>query len=153
MATRAKMSAAGKGRVFSEQHRSRIGIGSKGKKKPCSPSRRQKIIASLTGKKHTPERVENMRNALIALRQEVPQVFSKSKGTSQYKGVAQRGIRWRARLRFKGRDINLGQFGTEVEAATAYDTAARQYLGQFALLNFPNENERGALRGGAIGTP
>ena len=116
---------------------------------PFSPEHVHNMNLAKIGKKHSPERVENMRKAMLALRQEVPQVFTKTTGTSQYKGVAKRKSRWRARLRFKGKDINLGQFATEVEAAKAYDAAARQYLEQFALLNFPQENERGALRGGA----
>jgi len=153
-ATRAKMSAWGKGRPKSPDHRAKVSAGKMGiKLGPFTAEHVHNMNLAKLGKKHSPERVENMRQAMLALRQEVPQVFAKSKGASQYKGVVQRGTRWRARVRFKGKDINLGQFGTEIEAAAAYDVAARQYLGQFALLNFPKKNERGALRGGAIGTP
>ena len=35
--------------------------------------------------------------------------------------------------------IHLGTYGSEIEAARAYDRAARQYHGPFARLNFPEE--------------
>jgi group I intron endonuclease len=146
--TRAKMSASGKGRIFSKAHRSRISASRIGKKlAPFTPEHCEKIRQANIGKKLPPEVVGKMRASMLALRQESPAVFKKSKGSGQYKGVAQRGSRWRARIRFKGKDINLGQFGTEAEAAKAYDAAARQYLGKFALFNFPEVGELGALKG------
>lgn len=58
---------------------------------------------------------------------------------SKYKGVdwAIDMKRWRARIRVNGRRIYLGSFSDELEAAKAYDRAARKYHGQFAALNFP----------------
>ena len=148
--TKVKMSLAGKGKTKPPEHREKLSAAKLGKKTgPFTAEHIHNMNLAKLGKKHSPERVENMRRALLSLRKEVPAVFRKGKGTSQYKGVMKRKNRWRARIRLEGKDINLGQFGTEVEAAKAYDTAARQHLGQFALLNFPQENERGALRGGA----
>jgi hypothetical protein len=60
---------------------------------------------------------------------------------SGYKGVAWRHERstWIARIYLDGRQIYLGQFGSAQEAARAYDAAARDLFGEFALLNFPEE--------------
>jgi len=58
---------------------------------------------------------------------------------SKYKGVdwAKDMKRWRARIRFKGKRIYLGSFENEIDAAKAYDEAAKKYHGQYAATNFP----------------
>lgn len=63
--------------------------------------------------------------------------------TSQYKGVhwVKSRERWRARIRFNGRDICIGDFEDEQEAAEAYDDAALMLFGSRAYLNFPAEGE------------
>lgn len=56
--------------------------------------------------------------------------------TSNYKGVS--GLpsgNWRAELRCKGRRHHLGVFESEEKAAMAYDMAASEYHGEFALTN------------------
>jgi hypothetical protein len=56
-----------------------------------------------------------------------------------YKGVYLfQGKYWRAKIAINKKQIHLGQFKTAIEAARAYDAAARKYFGEFAWLNFPD---------------
>jgi len=60
--------------------------------------------------------------------------------SSQFKGVSweKKNQKWRARItsRQSGRLLHLGYFADEVQAAIAYDEAARAQYGEFALTNF-----------------
>jgi hypothetical protein len=67
---------------------------------------------------------------------------------SIYKGVQRcKPARWRAVIRACGVQRHLGTFRDEVEAAKAYDLAARKFHGSFACVNFPLPGESGALAG------
>ena len=63
-----------------------------------------------------------------------------NQGSSKYKGVGwdKRAGKWRAILRSDGRYRNLGYFKNEIDAARAYDIAAKIHRGKFAALNFPD---------------
>jgi len=93
------------------------------------------IVDHISGNRHDNRRsnlrictpAENLRNA------------RKGRGTSRFKGVfwnAQRR-KWGASIHRDGKNIWLGHFTDEVEAARAYDRAARELFGPFAYLNFP----------------
>ena len=64
------------------------------------------------------------------------------KSVSQYKGVSwhRRSHRWQAQICAYGHHRYIGQFSNEIEAALAYDCEAILIHGEYARLNFP-ENE------------
>ena len=59
--------------------------------------------------------------------------------SSRYKGVHWHihSKKWVARIGVNGRRIALGYYDDQVEAAKAYDKAAKKHHGEFAVLNFP----------------
>jgi hypothetical protein len=66
----------------------------------------------------------------------------KRKGCSSiYKGVVKdkRCNSYSARISFKGKNEYLGYFNDEIEAAKAYDAKAKELYGEFAILNFPEQ--------------
>ena len=73
----------------------------------------------------------------------------RSKTSSIYKGIFfRRGTRrptWQANIRANGKNIYLGCFTDEIDAAKAYDEAAKKYHGEFACLNFPDPQKRTPL--------
>jgi hypothetical protein len=58
-------------------------------------------------------------------------------GSSAYKGVYRQRGKWRAQISVDDRRRYLGVFADEVDAARAYDEAARALFGEFARVNFP----------------
>ena len=54
---------------------------------------------------------------------------------SGFKGVIWRNGKWRAYITVDQRFVSLGSFATPEEAARTYDTAAREYFGEFACTN------------------
>ena len=64
---------------------------------------------------------------------------AKSRGAqSQFKGIFLAGKRWRAVISIGRKHIHLGHFANEIDAAKAYDQAARERFGDFAHCNFPD---------------
>lgn len=59
--------------------------------------------------------------------------------TSKFHGVSwhTKRRRWRSVINFARKETHIGYFLTEIEAANAYDGAARNLCGAHAVLNFP----------------
>jgi len=65
----------------------------------------------------------------------------KKVNTSRYRGVSYKlkDRKWVAQIRHQGQQHYLGIFKTQLEAARAYDHAAKKWHKEVAKLNFPND--------------
>jgi len=96
--------------------------------------------AGLTVDHANGDRLDNRRTNLRACTQSQNMGNSKSHhdARSRFKGVARHsdGKKWMAQIMARGISYYLGCFSDEVEAAIAYDVAARNHFGEFARTNF-----------------
>ena len=81
-------------------------------------------------------RRDNMRNCTHA-RNSMNRSKTKVTG-SQFKGVSwdKANAKWKAQIMLDGKQIHLGRFIDETEAARAYDVKAKELFSDFAYLNF-----------------
>jgi hypothetical protein len=84
-------------------------------------------------------RMANLRNCTVA--QNSANSRSSKNATSKYKGVSWNSERrkWVAFIKKDGTPFYLGAFEDEVQAAKAYDEAAKKLHGEYAKLNFPTD--------------
>lgn len=66
----------------------------------------------------------------------------KYNGVSQYKGVTPTGDKWRAKIGFNYKTINIGIFEDELDAALAYDIWARKLDPEHFPTNFEENHPR-----------
>jgi hypothetical protein len=77
-------------------------------------------------------------NLRVCTNQENVSHQRKRKGaSSQYKGVTwnKQKQKWQAQIKVNYKNINLGLFETEADAALAFNQAAIHHFGEFAVLN------------------
>ena len=81
------------------------------------------------------DRIENLREA--SREQNNSNVTSHKNCTSKYLGIHyhKRDLVWEAQIKTQKKQIYLGRFKIEKEAALAYNKAALKYHGEFANLN------------------
>jgi len=65
----------------------------------------------------------------------------KKRGSSKYKGLSRVGARWQVSIGLMGKKYYIGKFKDEEEAAIAYDKKAKELFGEFAKLNFGEQDE------------
>lgn len=92
-------------------------------------------------RKHYPRFIDNRRSnlRLVTVSQnQMNKRKTKNYTSSKYKGVSWFKPQkiWKAQIKLDGQSTFLGYFKTEIEAARAYDFAAKELFGDFACVNF-----------------
>ncbi len=84
--------------------------------------------------------LDNRRENLMVVTRSQHKMLARKrkKYTSRHKGVswAKRDKKWKVQITINWKQIYLGLFNSELEAAKAYDEAAKELFGEFAKLNF-----------------
>jgi hypothetical protein len=85
-------------------------------------------------------RKANIRPATPADNARYARYTKKKNATSKYRGVwyNKQTKKWRATIVVHRKRKQIGYFQNEIDAAKAYDKAAKKYYGEFAILNFPD---------------
>jgi hypothetical protein len=83
-------------------------------------------------------RKDNLR--IVTPTQNAMNMCSQKNSSSKFIGVHYRkdNNKWRTRIKVNDKDINLGQYDTEIEAAKARDVATLKYFGVNGKMNFQN---------------
>ena len=106
-------------------------------------AKRGEIVDHINGNK-LDCRSSNLR--IVSVHESLCNRRSFNQSSSIYKGVSKHPSgKWRAIISSHGKAQSLGYFSDQVEAAKAYDQAARKAHGDFARLNFPKIGEQSAL--------
>jgi hypothetical protein len=115
---------SGKSRKTERLHRFILGLGQGDKRQ----------IDHINGNK-LDNRKENLRICTIS--QNTMNRPIQKNNTSGFKGVSHcgRGKSWRAYIKLMQKYIHIGYFKSKIEAAKAYNEAAKKYFGEFAQLN------------------
>lgn len=96
------------------------------------------LVVDHINQKGFDNRKANLRPATRAQNAVNKSIAATSSGSSQYRGVTwHKNIKkWQAHIGVKYKQINIGYFDNEIEAAKAYDELAKKHHGEFAVLNF-----------------
>ena len=91
------------------------------------------------------DKLDNRRQNIRACTQQQNLFNSRRKlegKSSKFKGVyySKRKEKWISDITFSGKKRRVGTFTREEEAARAYDKKAKELFGEFAYLNFPENN-------------
>jgi group I intron endonuclease len=138
--TRNKQREAGKGRKHSQEEKTKISEANKGKTFwNMTEEIRKKMSDVKKGKKHSEE--TKLKMALKSKGNTRPQGLAKGK-TSKYCGVRKlKSGKYNARIVYCGKEIYLGNFYYELEAAIAYNNKAIELYGEKARLNVFSKEE------------
>lgn len=79
--------------------------------------------------------LDNRRSNLRLCTPAQNQINSPPKSGRRFKGIRPNGEKWEARIKVSQKDIYLGMFIKEIDAARAYNEAAKKYFKEFAWLN------------------
>ncbi len=89
-------------------------------------------------------RKANLRTVTIAQNNVNRAGYKTKNSPSKYKGVywSKRDKKWQVQICCNYKIITIGQFNDEIQAAKAYDEAAKKFHGEFAVLNFADSPDR-----------
>lgn len=136
LGTGAKISAANKGRVIRDKARAANAEHQRNRWKNASEKERQEMLKNLRTPYTESKRKKRSIDARFATR--------KQDAVSRYRNVI-RVIRegktlWKAGCIIDGRQVHIGYFDAEEEAAKARDVFILKYVGEEAPLNFPRSD-------------